>query len=1368
MRKFFLFLKTIIVFSFLLMGFSFQATAQNYALKMNAASNGVIFDQVSVNAGTSWTAEMWVKRNTQSNFSTLIDGTTSKFTLETWAAGNAWTYKAGFSKKGSGDQAFNYVMPLNTWTHLAYTCNGTSVSLYVNGILTGTINQAIDLPLKGFGLLGSPNETALATIDEVRFWKGVRTVAEITANMNKSVDINSPNLLAYWYFDDRATKITDLSASGLQGTNTGCTYVTNDNTAFTTTHAAMTIESITSLHKNEYLLKAGDANQEILCIRVNTTGVTSPLSLTSMTINMNGTSNLANVSKVAVATTGKSATFASSTLLGAKNDPVSGDLTFNGNITLNPGTNYFWVMYDVAPGATTGSTFDASLVSAVVNGSTITPVIGNPDGNRIIATETATAASGINIIPKPGSVTVTGGNLTLTNQFKIKYSGFGIAAQADSLAKFLNKATGFALTTAEGSDETNSISLSLTSNTALGDEGYTLVVLADRIKIQANNGVGLFWGIQSLRQLLPAAIESATAVNGQTWNVPQVNITDVPRFKFRGIHLDVSRHFFPAAFVKRYIDILAMYKINNFHWHLTDDQGWRIEIKKYPKLQTISAWRSCGTGIYGTPDGSKYGGYYTQEEIKEVVAYAASRNVNIIPEIEMPGHSVSVLAAYPEMACTSASGPFTVFCQGGITKNILCGGKEATHTFFKDVLTEVCDLFPGKYIHLGGDEAPKDNWNTCTDCMQRINSLGITGANQTEKSNKLQKSMMEEMAQFLAPKGKTIVGWDEVTHGGIPTGATIQAWNTGVDVATITGAGHDVIMSNYTKVYLDSKQSTAPNEPGATWMGYNTLNVVYGYEPMPAGLTTAQQAHVIGLEGPIWTEELTTEKVIEYMLAPRALALAERGWSSKETTDFENFKERLLPQYERFNMLNWNARKLETPANISRTIVSCEAITLQAEATGSSYFWNDAAHSTTREITVSKSGIYKCYINHLGSIVENSFNVTFLPASEKPTVNSSVSGGKNTLTALGNADIYYWYQGETSQFPVKTGNTLILSETENTTGYFLSSLSFKNNLNSLNFDGVDDLLEFSQSDFLNAAKTYTFESWIKINTWKNTWDVVMNKRISNTNRLGMELGAAAGQIYCHVCNGANSYGIASGIPTGQWIHVAVVYDGRKTGNAERLKFYLNGQVQTLSFTETIPATAPTVNSPLTLGFPGQNPAINYAEVRFWNTPRTADEIKNNMTKLASYGSELELYYPMNSLTGTTLYDVTKGKTATLKNSTPETLSTEAVPGLMVAGCESAKWIVAELTGVENVEMNTLKANIYPNPTTGKFTVTALLDTYQPVKLEVYNVNSQLVYSDYFSSDKINKVINLDKQNKGVYFISVKAGDKTKVMKLVLK
>ncbi len=421
-------------------------------------------------------------------------------------------------------------------------------------------------------------------------------------------------------------------------------------------------------------------------------------------------------------------------------------------------------------------------------------------------------------------------------------------------------------------------------------EGYRLRVSGKHIVVAGDDHAGLFYGIQSLTQLLPAKWRDGAPVR-----VADVDITDAPRFPYRGMHLDVSRHFFGPEFIKRYIDLLSFYKINYFHWHLTDDQGWRIEIKRYPKLTEIGSRRSeTQVGRSADPfvgDSTPYGGYYTQDEIRDIVAYARKRYVTIIPEIEMPGHSLAALAAYPELACTP--GPFQVGTHWGVFDDIFCP-KEITFAFLENVLTEVMDLFPGKYIDVGGDEAPKTRWEESDTAQAVMQREGLS--DETE----LQSWFTRRIEAFLNAHGRSLVGWDEILEGGLAPNATVMSWRGvqgGIDAAR---QGHDVIMTPTSPLYFDYYQGPEESEPLAIG-GYNPLEAVYAYEPVPEGLTAAEARHILGAQANVWTEYMATPEHVEYMVLPRMLALAEVDWSDPSRKSFDSFARRLPWHLERFD-----------------------------------------------------------------------------------------------------------------------------------------------------------------------------------------------------------------------------------------------------------------------------------------------------------------------------------------------------------------------------------------------------------------------------------------------------------------------------------
>jgi hexosaminidase len=417
---------------------------------------------------------------------------------------------------------------------------------------------------------------------------------------------------------------------------------------------------------------------------------------------------------------------------------------------------------------------------------------------------------------------------------------------------------------------------------SLGDEGYLLEVSTTGALIRARSAAGAFYGVQTLRQILYDA-----GGGKELLRIPVVAIEDKPRFAWRGLHLDVGRHVFPVAFIKRYLDLMALHKLNHFHWHLTEDQGWRLEIKKYPLLAEISAWRSSSPipANRRQSDGRPYGGFYTQDEVREIVAYAAERHITVVPEIEMPGHTEAVLAAYPELGCTG--GPYEVATTWGIKKEVFCAGNDAVFTFLENVLLEVMELFPSKMIHIGGDECLKDRWKECPKCQARIKAEGL------KDEHELQSYFIHRMEAFLNKHGRMIIGWDEILEGGLAPNATVMSWRGvqgGIEAARL---GHNVIMTPNTALYFDYYQSRdRDNEPPAIG-GYLPLETVYGYDPVPEDFTAEQAAYILGAQGNVWTEYINSTKGVEYMAFPRATALAEVVWSPPVARDYTHFMARL-------------------------------------------------------------------------------------------------------------------------------------------------------------------------------------------------------------------------------------------------------------------------------------------------------------------------------------------------------------------------------------------------------------------------------------------------------------------------------------------
>lgn len=486
----------------------------------------------------------------------------------------------------------------------------------------------------------------------------------------------------------------------------------------------------------------------------------------------------------------------------------------------------------------------------------------------------------------------------------------------------------------------NTIFLSLSKASVKGSEAYQLEIAEKGIKLEAATGKGIFYGLQTLLQLLPA---SKYGYDNPEIKIKSCFITDFPRFSYRGMHLDVCRHMFPVDFVKKYIDLLAMYKINNFHWHLTEDQGWRIEIRKYPLLTEVGAYRSSTPiGRNTGDDHQHYGGFYTQEEAREIVKYAAERYVNVIPEIEMPGHALAALAAYPHLSCTG--GPFEVWTRWGVTEDIYCAGNEQVFSFLEDVLTEVMDIFPSKYIHIGGDEAPKTRWDNCRLCQERMNNEGLKDAHE------LQSYFITRIEKFLNAHGRQIIGWDEILEGGLAPGATVMSWRGtegGIQAARMK---HDVIMTPGKPCYFDHYQSQAANEPLAIG-GLNTLRDVYLYEPVPEVLSKEEAAYILGSQGNVWTEYIPSASHVEYMVFPRAIALAEVNWSAKENRNWEDFAARLATHKPLLIIKGVNYSKSAYNVDISTYFDESTGLTkvkLSSEMPGGSILYSTGSETNIR------------------------------------------------------------------------------------------------------------------------------------------------------------------------------------------------------------------------------------------------------------------------------------------------------------------------------------------------------------------------------------------------------------------------------------
>ncbi len=509
------------------------------------------------------------------------------------------------------------------------------------------------------------------------------------------------------------------------------------------------------------------------------------------------------------------------------------------------------------------------------------------------------------IVPQPEHLEVRRRNFNLAPGAQIRAEAF-CQSEAKLLAQRLRTSTGYGIPIAEKAPPRDAM-IELTSQGAkkdLGAEGYEVEVTTGRITIRASSSAGIFYGTQSLLELLPPAIFSQRVGTNHTWAVPCLRIEDQPRFAWRGFMLDVSRHFFSPAEIEQVLDAMALHKLNTFHWHLTDDQGWRIEIKKYPRLTQVGGWRKrIGFNLdpktstaYG-PDG-RYGGYYTQSEVREIVAYAQRRHITIVPEIDLPGHSSAALAAYPEFSCSG--GPYTTDMAQAVLPGVYCAGKEETFQFLENVLAEVMDLFPGKFIHIGGDEVCKQNWKNCPLCQALLAREGMKSVND------LQGYFVKRIEKFVDSRGKRVIGWSEIRTADLAPSTAIMDWiGGGLEAAQ---AGHDVVMSPEPYCYLDFYQSKDRSAEPPAAGAFLPLEKVYSFEPVPTGLEFSHHAHILGGQANLWTEYIPSLRQLEYMAFPRLSAMAEVLWSPKTSRDFRDLKRRLAIQEQRLEQLGIHHR----------------------------------------------------------------------------------------------------------------------------------------------------------------------------------------------------------------------------------------------------------------------------------------------------------------------------------------------------------------------------------------------------------------------------------------------------------------------------
>ncbi len=509
------------------------------------------------------------------------------------------------------------------------------------------------------------------------------------------------------------------------------------------------------------------------------------------------------------------------------------------------------------------------------------------------------------VIPMPAEVSVSEGAYSVAGKAFFLDPRLDNASQ-DAIWRFkdaLEAATGRTSPLGKGD-------IQFLMNPELAPEQYTVQVNKDGVVVEASALNGFVYACETLKQMLPAAIYGGKKAKAH-WVLPYVSIQDQPRFAYRGMHLDVSRHFWSVDEVKRYLDVMTVYKLNRLHWHLTDDQGWRAEIKAYPKLMEVSAWRN-GTVIkkdWGSNDGIRYGGFYTQEEMKEVVAYAAARGITVIPEVDLPGHMVAALAAYPELGCTG--GPYEVWTRWGVAKDILCAGNDAVFTFLEDVFTELMDIFPSEYIHIGGDECfggdaepnRPDPWDVCPKCAARMKALGIKKGPQAK--HYLQNYVTGRVQAFLNAHGRKIIGWDEILQGDLAQGATVMSWRGvqgGIEAAS---RGFDAVMTPNGYCYFDFYQTQERDKEPFGIGGDLSLEKVYSYEPFE-GLAPEAEGHILGVQANLWTEYITTPEHLEYMLLPRMCALSEVQWCAADKKDYARFNASLDHTFEMLDAMGVN------------------------------------------------------------------------------------------------------------------------------------------------------------------------------------------------------------------------------------------------------------------------------------------------------------------------------------------------------------------------------------------------------------------------------------------------------------------------------
>ena len=526
--------------------------------------------------------------------------------------------------------------------------------------------------------------------------------------------------------------------------------------------------------------------------------------------------------------------------------------------------------------------------------------------SSLLAAFCARTPQEFHVVPMPESVTIGEGSFRIDGQ-QIFIDPLLDEASAGAVESFAERLSLVSGKPSPCSREDAGQIIRFCLNPNLGNEEYAINVSPSGVGVDASAFNGFLYAIETIKQMLPEEIYGSSRASA-LWTLPVVSILDSPRYEYRGVHLDPCRHFWTIEETKRYIDIAAAFKINRFHWHLTEDQGWRMEIKKYPRLTEVGAWRNgtCIKKDFDSNDGVRYGGFYTQEEMREIVAYAASRGITVIPEIDLPGHMVAALAAYPELGCTG--GPYEVWTRWGISKDVLCVGKEETFTFLEDVLTEVMDVFPSEYIHIGGDECPKERWAECPLCQKRIKKFHLKAHDGISAEQELQCYVTSRIQKFLADHGRKIIGWDEILEGNLSPGATIMSWRGTKGGIKAAARDFDVIMSPNKYLYFDYYQSGEKEKEPFAIGGNLPLEKVYSYEPED-GMQPGTEDHIIGVQANMWTEYIAEPEHLEYMLLPRLCAAAEVQWCQKENKDYGRFDASIDHLFRMFDVMGYTYAK---------------------------------------------------------------------------------------------------------------------------------------------------------------------------------------------------------------------------------------------------------------------------------------------------------------------------------------------------------------------------------------------------------------------------------------------------------------------------